>query len=332
MNIPAIFPIINLGSFEMTGGCTHHLPRECLSFIDCGTYYESLKTKPDGFYLCPHGFSSRLFSANATRYSIIGMIAQPRFDTSKERLSAKKYNKNHAARFDLDGFAAAVQQFDELKASTVIEASKVLPQAFHELRKLNGSVLKSAEIEIGSGRDTSNLKVIKGASELMRNNFDILEALSNMDAMRALPADNTIRVFPLAFKMKRILESRAKDKGMRINIEGDSEGSIKGSAKSFPIVFATLIENAIKYGRSNSDIDVTISVTDEILEITVENFSDQMMDPRRCFERGVRFSTSEEGGGFGLYLAKEIVESHGGRISCSVELPLVSMRIVFAGR
>lgn len=330
MNIPAIFPIINLDSYEKTNGCLHHLPKECLSFIECGIHYENLNIKPDGYYLCPHGFSSRLFSANSTRYSIIGIVAQPRFDTNKERLSAKKYNKNHAARSDLDDFVKAVQQFDELKASAAIEASKILPQAFHELRKLNGSVLKSAEIEIGSGRDTGNLRVIKGASELMRNNFDILEALSNMDAMRALPADNTIRIFSLAFKMKRILESRAKDKGMRINIEGDSEGSIKGSAKSFPIIFATLIENAIKYGKPNSDIDVTINVTDGLLEITVENFSDQMIDPKRCFERGVRFSTAEEGGGFGLYLAKEIVESHGGRISCSVERPLVSMRIIFS--
>ncbi|PUE32893.1 hypothetical protein B9Z35_05025 [Limnohabitans sp. Jir61] len=329
MNIPAIFPLVNLASSIKTNGCTHLVPKECLSSVECETHYENLKSKPDGYYLCPHGFTSKLFSANGTRYSVIGMVAQPRFNTSKERLSAKKYSKNHISRADLDNFANAVHQFDELKASAVIEASKVLPQAFHELRKLNGSVLKSAEIEIGSGRDTGNLKVIKGASELMRNNFDILEALSNMDAMRALPTDNTIRVFPLAFKMKRILESRAKDKGMRINIEGDSEGSLKGSAKSFPIVFATLIENAIKYGRSNSDIDVTISVTDKILEITVENYSDQMIDPQRCFERGVRFSTVEEGGGFGLYLAKEIVEAHGGRIYCSVERPLVSMRITF---
>lgn len=332
MNIPLIFPLINLVNLEKNDGCAHRLPKECVSFIDCGSHYESLKTKPDGFYLCPHGFSSRLFTANSTRYSTVGVVAHPRFETTKERITAKKYSKNHVSRADIDRFANAVQQFDELKAVSVIEASRVLPQAFHELRKLNGSVLKSAEIEIGGGRDTSNLKVIKGASELMRNNFDILEALSNMDAMRALPADSTIKVFSLAFKMKRILENRAKDKGMRINIEGDSEGNLKGSAKSFPIVFATLIENAIKYGRQNSDVDVTISVTDEILEIIIENFSDQMIDPKRCFERGVRFSTSEEGGGFGLYLAKEIVESHGGRISCSVERPLVTMRITFERR
>lgn len=310
-------------------GCSYTLPKECISFEGCATYYENLKTKTDEFYICPKGFTSRLFSANSTRYSTIGMIATPRFDTEKERGMAKKYNKNHTARSDLNGYADALKSFDEMKANSVIEASKVLPQAFHELRKLNALVLQSAEIEIGGGRDTSNLKVIKGASELMRNNFDILEALSNMDAMRGLPADNTIRVFSLAFKMKRILENRAKDKGMKINIEGDNDGEIKGSSKSFPIVFATLIENSIKYGRRNSDIDVNINSSTNYLEITIENFSDQMIDPVRCFERGVRFSTTEEGGGFGLFLAKEIVESHGGNISCYVERPLVTIKITF---
>jgi hypothetical protein len=98
-------------------------------------------------------------------------------------------------------------------------AAGVLPQAFHELRKLNGSILQHAEKELTT-TSSSGLQTIKSAAELMKNNFDILEALSNIDGMRALPRDATIDLFDLTYKTKKVLDERAAAKRMQISVNG----------------------------------------------------------------------------------------------------------------
>ena len=116
----------------------------------------------------------------------------------------------------------------------------------------------------------------------MRNNFDILEALSNIDTMRAVPLDDTINVYDLLYKTRCVYLERATARKMELSVTG-VRAIVRGSRKSFPIVPAVLLENAIK----------------------------------NCFNRGSRFAgDSVEGGGFGLFLAKEIVLAHKGEIKC----------------
>lgn len=326
MSIPKLFPIIELKTFELFKIERFENPKECNLDEICKAFYQR---SIDGRHLCPKGFSSFIFTYDAIRYAIYGLIAHPRFDDAKQRAIAKKYIKNKVSTDEINSYINILREIEKEKTEKILSALNVFPQAFHELRKLNSLILQKSEVEIGAGSNSKNMKAIKGAAELIRNNFDILEALSNIDSMKALPKDNSIKIFSLAFKMKRILEDLAYKKEMRIAVEGDDTVEIKGSSKSFPIIFATLIENAIKYGRKNTDIEVTIINKDPGVEILVENYSDGNIDPERCFERGVRFSDTEEGGGFGLYLAKEIVHIHGGEIKCIPNKPLVSMSIIF---
>lgn len=167
----------------------------------------------------------------------------------------------------------------------------------------------------------------------MRNNFDILEALSNIEGMKALPTEATISLLDLTYKTKRVLEQRASAREMHIHLDG-VKAIIRGNQKSFPIVPAVLLENAIKYGRPRSVITADVSAVNNKAVLTVRNETDFFIDPVRCFERGVRFSDAVEGGGFGLFLAREIVLSHNGNIRCEnssgkiemiVELPLVKV-------
>jgi replicative DNA helicase len=90
------------------------------------------------------------------------------------------------------------------------DGTKVLPQAFHELRKLNGAVLQHAEREMRENGESSGLSSIKSAAELMRNNFDILEALSNIEGMRALPSDSTINLYDLGTTQKQLHSFRSR--------------------------------------------------------------------------------------------------------------------------
>ena len=246
---------------------------------------------------------------------------------------AKRFPEIKVAREAIEANVRAIREIECLRATAVQEAGQVLPQALHELRKLNGAVLQHAEKEIRERGETPGLLTIRSAAELMRNNFDILEALSNIEGMKALPTDATINLFDLTYKTKRIFEQRASAQSMQIQLDG-IRAIIPGNQKSFPIVPAVLLENAIKYGKQGTLIRAEVTVVNTKALLAVENETDSFIDPTRCFDRGVRFSDVVEGGGFGLFLAKEIVVSHNGSIRCEpsrgkvrmvVELPLVNV-------
>ena len=334
---PSLFPVFDVNAEKLNDGYSVAACEFCKNAVtekpECNQHYRSLTTKREGYHQCPFGFTSRSFFLDGQMRVITGVIAFPRFDTTNERQIAKRFPNNKISREAIDAGVRFLREVEQYRADAIQEAAKVLPQAFHELRKLNGAILQHAEREISGRGETRNLASIKGAAELMRNNFDILEALSNIEGMRALPSDSTINMFDLVFKVKRVLQEKAESRGIHINVSG-VRAIIRGSQKSFPIVPAVLLENAIKYGIGNRPIRADISTNANKVVLTVENESDAFIDSDRCFERGARFSAEVEGGGFGLFLAKEIVICHHGSIQCEagggrvrmiVELPLLKI-------
>ncbi|MEI7890843.1 MAG: ATP-binding protein [bacterium] len=114
----------------------------------------------------------------------------------------------------------------------------------------------------------------------------------------------------------------AKEKGIRVVMDGDISKEMQLNIDSVKIkqVFQNLISNAVKYSKENSEVvfgrkdgidDVTFFVKDSGLGIPPEQQD-------RIFEKFFRASnvlmTGAEGTGLGLYIAKSIVESHGGKI------------------
>lgn len=334
--IPSLYPIYDPHAQQMFGGssvalCTFCKKSFSQSKSDCKNYYKRLESKCEGYFQCPYGFTSRVFYFRGEPWIITGLVVYPRFDTPHERDKAKRFPEVKTSREAVDRMVSMFKELDILRANVIQEGAKVFPQAFHELRKLNGAILQHAEKELKVQEDTAALITIMSAAELMRNNFDILEALSNIEGMRALPGDATINVFDLIYKMKRVLTEKARLRGMTISLTG-VRAIIRGSQKSFPIVPAVLIENAIKYARERGTIRAEVSVAEKTAVITVENETDRVIDPIKCFEKGSRYAgNAVEGGGFGLFLAKEIVLAHKGSIRCEnphgkvrmiVELPL----------
>lgn len=333
--IPSLFPLYDVTTRNLNDGAIIQASTFCRKAIsakpECRRYYESLKAKPEGYHQCPFGMTSRNFYFGGELKVITGIIAFPRFNSQAEQNMAKTFPEIKVARTAIEDLIRFLSETEKLKAAAVQEASQVLPQAFHELRKLNGAILQHAEKEIADRGNIAGLITIRSAAELMRNNFDILEALSNIEGMKALPAEATISLLDLTYKTMRVLEQRASSKEMHIHVDG-VKAIIRGNQKSFPIVPAVLLENAIKYGVARSVITADVSVSNGKAILIVKNETDSFIDPVRCFEKGVRFSSAVEGGGFGLFLAREIVLSHNGTIRCKssnrtiemvVELPLV---------
>ncbi|HEY0874936.1 MAG TPA: ATP-binding protein [Vicinamibacterales bacterium] len=334
MKPPSLLPVYDPANGVLTDGAAVKATSFCRKALAkstrCAEHYRTQLQSSAGFSQCPFGFTTRTFGFDGRVLALTGVVAHPRFNTEMERQRAKDHPEVRTTRELMDALVGCFGEIDAARAEAVQSAAGVLPQAFHELRKLNGAILQHAEKELKS-RESSGLLSIKSAAELMRNNFDILEALSNIDTMKALPLDATINLFDLAYKTKKVLEERASARGIQIFVDG-VRAVVPGSQKSFPIVPAVLIENGIKYGRVGTTIRAEIRTAGKTAILSVDNETDHPIDPVRCFDRGTRFAGGAvEGGGFGLFLAREIVAAHRGRIVCSpssgrvrfdVELPL----------
>lgn len=337
MRPPSSLPLTDANALRTYDGLEVPSPEFCKQGIkgkeECKKHYQASSSRDGSFRQCPFGFTTRAFVYSGKTWFVSGVVAHPRFDTANERALGKKYPESRVSRQSVQAVATIAAEIEKSRADAVAEGAKVLPQAFHELRKLNGTIIQHAERAIGIYGDERSLLSIKGAAELMRNNFDILEALSNIEGMRSLPLDGTVNLYDLAFKMKRIYQDRAAAREISIFVDG-VRAVVKGSQKSFPLVPAVLLENAIKYGTSPGHIRVDVEINGQRAQLVVKNESEYPIDPKRCFDRGARFADGVEGGGFGLFLAKEVVEAHRGTITCeatngtvrmTVELPLTTV-------
>jgi len=92
-------------------------------------------------------------------------------------------------------------------------------------------------------------------------------------------------------------------------------------------VFSNIIENAVKYSKSNSVVEIQgrFKPSDDaaVVSIRSEGISLPLEDRQRIFERGYRTREATNaypaGTGFGLYIARKIMDIHEGEID--VESP-----------
>jgi signal transduction histidine kinase len=113
-----------------------------------------------------------------------------------------------------------------------------------------------------------------------------------------------------------------RNKGLKVNIESEQTPSIQADSNRIVQVFENLIDNAIKYAPG-SEIDIAIYNRTDHLYV---DFSDHGPGiPKEhipyLFERFYRVPGQSEkrGTGLGLFICKEIIQAHHGRIS--VESP-----------
>ncbi|MFH1584762.1 MAG: ATP-binding protein [Patescibacteria group bacterium] len=127
--------------------------------------------------------------------------------------------------------------------------------------------------------------------------------------------------------LKNVVESHqgeAKRREAKLKLELPSKGPIRilMDAEKIRLVFQNLLENALSYTFKGGTITVSLYLRggDEEVEVVVQDtgMGIPQGQQRRVFEKFFRATNAKkvdtEGSGLGLYLAKNIVEAHGGTI------------------
>ena len=106
---------------------------------------------------------------------------------------------------------------------------------------------------------------------------------------------------------------------IHVTRKGKIENSIYGDEMRLEQVISNFLTNAIKYAPNSKEVIVTTKMNEEKLYISVRDFGIGMPEEhlQKVFKKFYRVEESSlrfQGLGIGLFISKQIVERHGGKI------------------
>lgn len=239
-----------------------------------------------------------------------------------------------------------VNQREKLEIlKTKLEESNLNLEVANE--KLKGlDKLKTEFVSLASHQLRSPLTAIKGyTSMLIDGDYGELNPQAKETIQRVMESSNNLTLvvedllnvtkiesggmkFVMeSFDLSKVVEDEAKNlsitanrKGLKINFEKDNNTSFitNGDKEKIRQVIINFIDNSIKYTKEGH-LDLSINKKDDKLIFCVKD-TGMGMTPEikdslfQKFVRGDGARMNTSGSGLGLYLAKQIVEAHNGRV------------------
>ena len=173
------------------------------------------------------------------------------------------------------------------------------------------------------------LRIMEEEAGRMSRLIDDLLSLSRVEVDEHIIPDETVPLLEVVKSVIASLERRAAQRGMRIRLSDNRSGSpgrlvMVGFADEINEVFHNLIENAIKYGFDDTEIEVDLElVSPERVRISVTNHGETIAENHinRLTERFYRVDKARSrqigGTGLGLAIVKHIVNRHRGAMQIS---------------
>lgn len=232
------------------------------------------------------------------------------------------------------GHPAAVLMFRDLTEAKRIEQMRAdfVANASHELRTPLASLLGFIETLQGPAKNDQAalprfLDIMRSQAKRMAHLIDDLLSLSRVEmSEHRQPVDHV----DLNLVVRQIADSltpMAQEKSVRITVtEQDVPCFVAGDRDELLRVVENLVENAIKYGRHEGNVQISLSRADKFYVTSIKDDGPGIAAEHlpRLTERFYRVSVtaSRESGGTGLGLAivKHIVNRHRGRLVIESEI------------
>lgn len=161
------------------------------------------------------------------------------------------------------------------------------------------------------------------AAEKLSGVIDTFSEVARLDAGQIEFHLETIELIDFMDRMVRGAEPIAKQFGVRLNFERQTEGVlVSADALRLEMVFTNLINNAIKYNKKGGSVTVRSRrlLNSGMVEVTIEDtgIGITSLDTEKLFQKYYRSDEARrinpEGSGLGLYLVKRIIAAHHGKI------------------
>ena len=176
------------------------------------------------------------------------------------------------------------------------------------------------------------LGIMDEEAKRMSRLIDDLLSLSRVEVDEHIVPDNQVKLIDVISMVRDSLAGRASQRGMTITLSDQRTDQKRvpvmlGSFDEMTEVFVNIVENAIKYGYENTEIEISVvEVNSDRLQIDVTNHGEgiEQRHLTRITERFYRVDKARSrelgGTGLGLAIVKHIVQAHGGSVSVESEL------------
>src|SRR5712692_1146443 len=231
----------------------------------------------------------------------------------------------------LDGAAAILTLHDvtELKRSEEMRAD-FIANAGHELKTPLATLIGFIETLLGPARDDAAarerfLGIMREQAERMARLVDDLLSLSRIELNEHVAPTGRVTLAPVIDEVARGLELRAGERDIRIarRLPADLP-DVQGDRDELAQIVQNLLDNAVKYGRPHSEVEVSggtgSEMAMELVRVAVADQGEGIPSEQlpRLTERFYRVDTARSrelgGTGLGLAIVKHILNRHRGRL------------------
>jgi signal transduction histidine kinase len=148
--------------------------------------------------------------------------------------------------------------------------------------------------------------------------FDKLLQIAALEAGVRAGSAETLDLAAIAQDMSELYEVAAEEQGVTLRYSGAPEAMVRGDRDLLANALASLIDNAIKYGRSGGRVDVSVIVQEGATVLAVRDYGPGVPagDMDKLTRRFYRVDQSRNlpGNGLGLAIVTAIVQLHGGTL------------------
>jgi heavy metal sensor kinase len=230
---------------------------------------------------------------------------------------------------ELGNVASALNAaFDRLRLA-IDRQQRFTADASHELR--TPLAILSAEVEWAETRPRSvgeyqaALDTCRRAAARMRSVVEGLLTLARADAGELAPRRIPVPLGQIVEEVVALLQPLAEKRHVHFAVKSDPV-EVAGDPDRLRELVTNLASNAIWYNREEGRVDIAVWKEGAVacLQVTDTGIGIRPEDLPRVFDRFYRADRArarEAGGaGLGLAVAKWVVDSHGGEITCSSEV------------
>ena len=225
----------------------------------------------------------------------------------------------------LEAYNRELLRTNEILRQTVEEKSRLLGMAAHDLKNPLFGIRALAEIvletEALSDKTERKLTLIRDSANESIGLIDDLLSMAANAAQRESDCQD-VDLAALSQWVVRSFDPQAERKQQDLScvLLADEPCVVEGDKRKLREAISNLVSNALKYSPPGEDVTVRVDRRDDAVHVAVEDEGPGLTekDQQRMFVPFQRLSaepTGDEGSsGLGLYIVKQIVETHDGEV------------------
>ncbi|HCY26579.1 TPA: hypothetical protein DIC38_02785 [Candidatus Nomurabacteria bacterium] len=232
----------------------------------------------------------------------------------------KSKGRLEESNFSLEIANDRLKELDKLKTEFLSLASHQLRSPLTAIKGYASMVLEGDYGKINNKTKEILDRILESSSSLVITVEDLLN-VSKIESGGMQYQKENFDIGVILEEVSKDLSITAEKKGLKITFNKELNGNYHtyGDKDKIRQVFINLIDNSIKYTKEgeinifmeNRDDHILINVKDTGIGIKNKKEKDNLFSK---FERGEGARMNTGGSGLGLYLAKEIVKAHSGKI------------------